>query len=144
MKQIVALKIRDLNDSLLKTKKHLFIKSRIFGEIDDKTLIMFFIRYIYIVESLKIKMFVNNNILSFENIVFNVEKKFVTIDNCQNLIVKFNVTNNEFSIKRVVRFNFVIKIFAKSIVFISFKLRDKKTNYLRIVILYLYRIVLID
>ena len=66
--------------------------------------------------------------MNFENIVFNVEKKFVTINNCQNLIVKFNVTNNEFSIKRVVRFNFVIKISAKSIVFISFKLRDKKNK----------------
>ena len=131
MKQIAVLKIRDLNDSLLKTKKYFFIKFRIFDEIDDKTSIIFFIRYIYIVESLKTKIFVNKNILNFENIVFNVEKKFVIINNCQNLIVKFNVTNNEFSIKRVVRFNFAIKISTKSTVFISFKLRDKK-NKLRL------------
>ena len=125
VKSIIVMKIRDINDVLIKTKKHIFFNFRVSNTVKNKSTIICFIRHVYIVESFKIKILFDNNILSFDQIVFNVDKKIVIIDNCQDFIIKFNVINMNSSIKRVVRVSVVTKISIKFNVIISFKMRDK-------------------
>ena len=125
VKSIIVMKIRDINDVLIETKKHIFFNFRVSNTMKNKSTIICFIRHVYIVKSFKIKILLDNDILNSEQIVLNVDKKIVTIDNCQDFIIKFNVINMNFSIKRVVRVSVVIKISIKFNVVISFKMRDK-------------------
>ena len=119
------MKIRDINDALIKTKKHIFFNFRVSNKIKNEIVVIYFIRHVYIVESFKTKTLFDNDILNSKQIVFNVDKKIVIIDNCQNFVIKFNVINIDLSIKRIVRVNSIIKISIKFNVTISFKLRDK-------------------
>ena len=125
IKQIIVMKIRDIDDALIETKKHISLNFRIFGKMKSKPAVICFIRHVYIVESLKTKILLNNDVFDSKQIVLNVDKKVVTINSCQNLVIKLNVINADSSVKRVVRVSFAIKISARFSVTVSFKLRDK-------------------
>ena len=60
-------------------------------------------------------------------ISFLISKKNITINNYQNLIIKFNVKNIDLIIKRKTRAFNVIIIFVKFNTIIFFKLREKNT-----------------
>ena len=79
------MKIRDINNILIKTKKYIFFNFCVSNTMKNKSTIICFIRHVYIFESFKIKILLDNDILNFEQIVFNVDKKIVIIDNCQDL-----------------------------------------------------------
>ena len=131
VKQIIVMKIRDIDDVLIKTKKHILLNFRIFDKMKNKLAIACFTRRVYIIESFKTKILLSKNILNSKQIVFNVDKKIVTINNYQDFVVKVNVINADSSIKCVVRVNFVIKISIKFNITVSFKLCDKN-NFLSI------------
>ena len=105
--------------------KYLLISFRIFEQIVDKSLIIAsFICHVYIVEKLKIKIFIENNIFNSKLIIFDVDKNKLIIENYKKITIKFNIKNIDFLIKRVVRFSDVIKILIKFNIVIFFKLRD--------------------
>ena len=84
---------------------------RIFGQtVDESTAITSFTRHVYIIERFKPKMCIKNDILNPEMMVPDVGKNKLTIKNCKNMKVKFNVKNIDPPIKRVVRFNGIIKV----------------------------------
>ena len=126
----IVIKIRELNDVMLSTTKHLFFNFRVFEQINDSSTIIYFTRHIYIVDELKTKLLLNNDIIDSKHIVFDVEKKKNSIDNCKKLTIKLNIKNVESTINRVTRVNNVIKISIKFNTTISFKLRDKKKLFI--------------
>ena len=129
-KKTNVLRVRNIDDALLNTTEHLFFIFRISEKtIDDFAAIACFIRHVYIVDELKTKMLIINDILESKLIVSNVDKEKLTIDNCKNMIIKLNVKSVDFLIKRVVRFSNVTKISFRFNIIISFKLRDKDSLF---------------
>ena len=63
--------------------------------------------------------------MKLKQIILNLDKKKIIIDNCQNFIIELNVINRDIFIKRQMRVNDVIRISIRFCVIISFKLRDK-------------------
>ena len=106
-------------------KKYLFVEFKIFDEVNNKSTIVNFIKNVNIINKLKAKMFLNNNIIKSKNIILNVNKNIITINNCQSLITVFIVTNFDFSIKRLVKVANSLNILANSIITILYKLQDK-------------------
>ena len=83
-----------------------------FDELNDKSTIVTFTKNVNIINELKIKMFLNNDIFELKNIVFNIDKNITIIDNCQNFIILFIVINCNFLMKRLTKIldNFKISI----------------------------------
>ena len=120
-----VIKIRELENTLLTITKYLSISFRILEQVvDESSTIVNFTRHVYIVEKLKIKILIENNIFNSKLIILDVDRSKLTIENCKKIIIKFNIKNIDFSIKRVVRFSNVIKILIKFNIVIFFKLRD--------------------
>ena len=85
-RKLKLLKINDIDFTTLFIDKYIFINFFILNEIDNKTAIVCFIRYIHIVDNFKTNIFLNNNILRLKNIVLYINKNKLTINNCDNFI----------------------------------------------------------
>ena len=121
-----VIKVRDIEDANLIIIEYVSIIFCILDVIvDDNFVIVTFIKNVYIVDDLKTKMLLSNDILKSKQIILNIVKKKLIIDNCQNMIVKLTIVNREISMKRIIRFVERIKIFVRFNIVISFKLRDK-------------------
>ena len=72
-------------------------------------------------------MLIINDTFKLKFIMSNVDREKFIINNCKNMIVKLNVKNVDFSMKRMMRFNNVTKISTRFNITISFKLRDKNS-----------------
>ena len=121
-----SFKIRDIENVVVTTTDHISLIFRVFEiSIDNENAIVTFTRQIYIVKKLKAKIFLDNDILSSEQMSINVDKQVVIIKSCKNIRVKLNVINVDSQVKRVARVSETIKISIKSTSTISFKLRDK-------------------
>ena len=114
------MKVRGLNNVLFITAEHFPNNFNIFGQTVDGSPAI--INFVYIIEKFKPKMLIGNDILNPEIIIPDIGKSNLTIENCKNMTAKLNVRNIG---KRMVRFNGVIKIPAKSTSVIPFKLRGK-------------------
>ena len=84
--------------------KYIFVDFFIFNEIINKTIIVRFTRYVYIINDFKTNVFLNNNILKSKNIIFFVNKNKFIINNCDDFLIllKIIVKNNE-RVKRIIR-----------------------------------------
>ena len=80
--------------------------------VDGSQVIIDFTGHVYIIEKFKTKMLIKNDILNFEMMVPNIGENHLTIGNCKNMMIEFNM-NTDPPIKRVVRSNEIIKIPAK-------------------------------
>ena len=121
-----VIKIRNTDNVNFNINEYLFVNFRIFEiTIDDNFVVINFIKHFYIVDDLKIKMLFDNDILKFEQMILNIFKKRVIIENCQNMIVKLTIINRESSMKRIIRFVVDVKISTHFNTIIFFKLRDK-------------------
>ena len=80
--KIDFIQICEINNVVLDNKKYLFVKFRIFDEVNSKLTIINFIKNVNIVNELKAKMFLNNNIIESKNIMFNIDKNITTINSC--------------------------------------------------------------
>ena len=113
----------DLKILLFTITKHFPIIFRISGQtVGGSTAITSFTRHIYIIEIFKTKMFIKNVILNPEMMVPDIGQSQLTVGNCRNMKIKFNVKN---IIKRMVRSNGIIKIPANFNSTIFSKLRKK-------------------
>lgn len=123
-----AMRVRGLGDSLLITTEHLPINFRIPGRaVDGSPAIACFTRHVYIVEGLKAKMLVGNDILGPELMVPDVSREKLSIGSCKDLTVKLNVKNVGPPVKRAVRSSNATKVPARSSTTIPFKLRGKES-----------------
>ena len=87
-----SIKINKINSISLFISKKITLNFIIFDEADDDTIKINFIRYVYIVDNLKIKLFINNNILNSKNMIFHVNKSKLTIESCENFTTSLQVT----------------------------------------------------
>ena len=69
------MKIRKINNVVLNITKYFFVNFRVSRLMNNKSIVICFIRYVYVVDDLKTKLFLNNNIIDSKNIIFNIEKK---------------------------------------------------------------------
>ena len=122
-----VIKIRNINDVMFNTKNYLSLIFRVSKLTSNEATftIICFIRHVYIIDVLKIKIFISNNILESKQIILNFDKKKMIINSCQNFITKLNVINRNISIKQQMKINDVTKISTRFCVIILFKLRDK-------------------
>ena len=90
--------------------------------INDNSKIQLFvivviIRQIYLIDDLKIKILIKNDIIIFEKLLFNFKRQKIKINNCRKLKILFNIKiRQSSSIKKIVRFRFKITIFFHKIV----------------------------
>ena len=98
------MKMRGLKNVLFITTEHIPINFRIPGKtIGGSQVTTSFTRHVYIVEGFKTKMLIGNDILNPEMMVPNFGKNHLTIGSRENITAKFNVKNDGFPVKRVVR-----------------------------------------
>ena len=122
-----VIKIRNIDNVMFNIKNYLSLIFRVLKlTLNEMTFtIVCFIKYVYIVDNLKTKMFLNNDILRLKQIILNFDNEKMIINNCQNIITKLNVINHDVFVKRQIKVNDIIKISIRFCVIISFKLRDK-------------------
>ena len=92
----------------------------------DKSIVASFSRRVYLVNDLKTKILIENDILSAKRIVLNLNKEQIIIDSCQDVIVQIYIVNRtDSSTKRAVINKDVVTISTNNIKTVSFRLRDK-------------------
>ena len=124
---IDIMKINDIELFSLCTSERIFIEFFISNEIDGKSVVARFTRYVYIVKELKTKLLLNNDILGSKNMIFHLNKEKLVIDSCDNFIASLIVTFRfEKRVKRIIRAQTVTTILFHSVFVILIKFRDSK------------------
>ena len=120
------IKVRDIDNFAFVNRKYIFLVFQVFDiSTDNKLIIVNFTRYVYIINNLKVKMFINNDFFNSKIIIINLKKQKITIKSCQNITTFFNVINKDISIKRIIKVNNITTILTNFVIIIFFKLRDK-------------------
>ena len=99
------LKIKNIKLFTLSIDKYILINFVIFDEIDDKLTIVYFIRYLYIVNNFKTNILFDNNIFDLKNVVVHIEQQKFIINNCDNFSISLKVVvknNGDERIKRII------------------------------------------
>ena len=95
-KMIFFITIRELNTIQHENSDYVILFIYFSDNKDDSSIKTLIERKIHFVKNLKINMLINNNIIVFENIVFDVKKKLVNIDNCDIIVlmkIRFRVVH---------------------------------------------------
>ena len=120
------IKVRGIGDASLTTAEYLPVTFRVPGTAaDGSSAVATFTRHVYIVDGLKAKVLLGNDILGPEQIALDIAKEQLTIGSCQNMTAKLTVANRGAPVKRIVRSAEGVKIPARSSTAIPFKLRGK-------------------
>ena len=121
------LKINNIKSAKLFINEYIIINFIIFNKFNNKTINVYFIRFIYIVENFKINVLFNNNIFNLKNIVVYIDKQKLTVDNCDNFSISLKVIikNNE-RINCIVRFQINVLVSTHICMLIFIKFRDLK------------------
>ena len=94
---------------------------------NDKFVTIHFQREIHLIDQLSIKIFIDVDIMMFEQIILNVEKQKLTIKNC-DVTIDLNIKIKNFCIDRMIRtFQQTIILFNTQMK-ISIKIRDKQIS----------------
>ena len=124
-----ALKINNIESTTVTTNECISIDFSIPNEVNDKSATACFTRYVYLVNDLKVNILLDNDILKPKNIVSHVKKEKLTINNCEDFSASLNVvTKNDVRVKRTIRTQTNVTIFAHSCSAISIKLRESKLS----------------
>ena len=126
MKQKNAIKIRNIDDfTFINKKNFIFIFRMLNTSTNEKSIIVNFIRHAYVVNNLKIKLFINNNILNLKKMFVDLKNQKIIIENYKHITMLLKIINKNSSIKRVIKINNITKILINFVTIIFFKLRDK-------------------
>ena len=130
--KINLMKINKIDSISLFTSKKIALNFIIFDEINNDAIKVNFIRYVYIVDNLKIKLFINNDIFESKNMMFYINKNKLIIKSCDNFITSLLVTfrKNE-RVKRAIRFLIIIIISFHSCTIVSMKYKNEKFSHNR-------------
>jgi len=137
----VVIFVRDI-----KNNKHLindYFRLLIYlqGKINDKIIVVYFCRKIYVIKNLRAKLLLKINIIDFERIIVNANKRKLIIKNCRNLKTKLKIKlTNDIRIKQVIKIEKSFVIIAYFIFEISIIVRSE-------ILLnrdYLFKLILFD
>jgi len=84
--------VRDINIARHLIDNYFILNIYIKDYICNRESIAHICREIYIVNNLKIKLLFNINIITFKQIIVNLNIKQFTLNNCRKLITSLNVT----------------------------------------------------
>ena len=121
-----SLKIKNIKLFTLNIDKYILINFVIFNKVNNKSIIVCFIRYFYIVNNFKTNILFDNNIFNLKNVVIHVNQQKFIINNCDNFSISLKIViknNNDEHIKRIIRskINITILIHFYFIVFINYR-----------------------
>ena len=119
------IRVRGIGNAMLESREYLPVDFSIPGELNGKPAVATFTRNVNIVDGLKAKMLLGNDIIGPEDIVPNVGKGIATIGSCQGLTTTLTVTNRGPPVKRLARAADGLNIPANSMATIPYKLRGK-------------------
>ncbi len=85
-------------------------------------------REIHLIENLKTNMLIKNDILESKDIIIDVQNKKTIIRNCQNIIMKIKIHQQELFVRRNVFNQFVNIISLESYAKISYKVKNLSAN----------------
>jgi len=88
------------------TNNYLFLNIYIKKQIDSKSAITYICREIYIVNYLKVKMFLKIDIIILEQIIVNLNNKTLTVNSCRKLTIDFKIiAKNNTRVRRILKIN---------------------------------------
>lgn len=67
---------------------NMYIKNK----INNKNAMIYICEEIYMMNNLKIKMFFEMNVIIFERIIMNLNKRMLIVNSCQKFIIVFKIT----------------------------------------------------
>ena len=124
--KVDAIKVRGIGDFTLISKDYLSISFRVSGtSINEKSVIVSFIRHVYVVNDLKIKMLMGNDIFDSKKMTIDLKNQKIIIESCKHITTSLEVVNRDSSVKRIARASNVTKISVNSVTMMSFKFRGK-------------------
>ena len=106
LQKLKSLKIKSIKLFTLNINKYILINFAIFNEINNKSTIVCFIRYFYIINNFKTNILFDNNIFDLKNVVVHINQQKFIIDNCDNFLISLKVivkNNSNERIKRNIR-----------------------------------------
>ena len=128
--KISSLKINDIESASLFISKKIALNFTIFDEADDESVRACFIRYVYIVDDLKTKLLISNDILNSKDMMFHVNKNKLTIKSCDNFTTSLHVTFKKSErVKRAVRSLAIIIILFHLCAAVLMKYKDEKLSH---------------
>jgi len=97
--------IHDIENKIYNSDEYILINDFIKETLlNDTSAIAFFQREVHLMNDLKIKMFIDIDILNSKRIQINLNDRTLQIDSCQDIIVKIDiVTRKKANLKRIVR-----------------------------------------
>ena len=116
---ISSLKIRDLNTNRHEIWKYVICDIYLLNIKNDKKIMLFIQREIYLINNLKINILIKNDITSVEKFIIDMTKKHVIINNI-NVFIALNIRSFKIVIQRLIHLRKIIVIFlhAKMIIFV--------------------------
>lgn len=121
------LNVRGIGNAMVTSTEHLPLTFKVPGTVNGKPAVACFTRMVNIVDGLKAKMLIGNDILCPERITLNMGQELMIIGSCQNLVAKLTVTHKGIPVRRVARATGLVKVPARSSTMVAFKLRGKST-----------------
>ena len=106
---ISSFQIRDLDTNRHENWKYVICDIHMFDTKNDQKITSLFKREIHFVDNLKINMFLNNDIIEFENFVIDIIKKHAMINNI-DIIISLKIRFFKLTIQRFVHFKKIIVI----------------------------------
>ena len=80
----IALKVKDIESTTHESTKFIHISIYFFDIAkDESTVLACITREIHLIDDLKVKMLVDNDFLSFEGFIIDIEEKSATIESCE-------------------------------------------------------------
>ena len=123
------LKINDINAASLFINEYISLNFVISDELNDKSAKACFIRYLYIVNDLKVNIFLNNDILESKNMFVHVDKEKLFVDSCGNFVASLKIIardDDDERVKRTIRSQVSIFVPTHSCTIVLIKYREFK------------------
>ena len=117
---ISSLLIRKINDKLIKINNFVIIYLFVIdiNDVDEVITIAVFVK-IYLIDNLKINMFVDVNIFKSQRMIINFDYNILIIENCEIKVVIDSISRVKLYFKRIIRNQKIFIIFFNELIKIS-------------------------
>lgn len=95
------LRVRDVNFIKHETNEYVIILIYFSSQKKENKVLTFVIKELHLIDDLRVKMFIDNDILKLKKIDINIIKEIVNIDSC-NVYIEVNVKQREDYIRKKV------------------------------------------
>lgn len=127
-----SIRVRDIDNAIISFSKYIYLEL-VFNNTLKRRLVVDKIQcQVYIVNSFKINMLIDSNILSFKKIILDFVIKCFIIDSCRNIITLIKIISLREKMHKAIRAYDATIVLSYSSIIMSICLKDKcKTKLLR-------------